>query len=103
MATNATGQGKSRISLVVDDELKARIGRKATENGISMNAYIEVAIAEALRNGMRTETVAVYETPGTYSATPDPEADAANARELDAIKQMRAKRKGGEGESKQTA
>ncbi len=61
MATNATGQGKSRISLVVDDSLKSRIGRKAQANGVSMNAYIELAISEALRQGMNTETRAIYE------------------------------------------
>ena len=62
MATNATGQGKSRISLVVDDSLKSRIARKAQANGVSMNAYIELAISEALRQGMNTETRAIYES-----------------------------------------
>ena len=60
MATNATGQGKSRISLVVDDSLKSRIGRKAQANGVSMNAYIELAISVALRQAMNTETRAIY-------------------------------------------
>ena len=60
MATNPTGPNKARISIVVDQQLKDRVTRTATSNQISINAYIEGAITEALRVGLHFERRAVY-------------------------------------------
>jgi len=70
MPTNPTGQGKARISLVVDEQLKARIGRAAIANQMSMNAYIEGAISEALRVGLHFERRAVYAKPAEEETDP---------------------------------
>ena len=74
MPTNPTGQGKARISLVVDEQLKARIGRAAIANQMSMNAYIEGAISEALRVGLHFERRAVYAKPAQEATDPAVEA-----------------------------
>ncbi|MDG1302380.1 MAG: hypothetical protein P8R37_12425 [Opitutae bacterium] len=95
MPTNPTGQGKARISLVVDEQLKGRIGRAASENQMSMNAYIEGAISEALRVGLQFERRAVYATPAEEATDPKVQAiiDKAIAEQQQIMDAKQARRK----------
>ena len=75
MSTNPTGQGKARISLVVDEVTKERIALAASANRMSLNAYIEGAIDEALNNGLQfKKRTAFY--PDALTPSADPEARA---------------------------